>query len=169
MNITSDLQHTSYGGFTLLELIIAMTVMGILMLTATPPLRSYIRTNHVTAAANDLVGALNYARSEAVSRQINVTVCQSFDLEGCDSSGWEQGWIIFTDENGDANVDGTDSILRAHNTFTTDISISSAADAIIYQPTGFLASPSGGDAISITANNKEINVIVNSSGSMRTE
>jgi type IV fimbrial biogenesis protein FimT len=65
-----------YSGFTLIELIMALVVAGILMVWAVPSLTGYIDRTTLTSATNDWVGAINLARSEAIKRGQRVTICR---------------------------------------------------------------------------------------------
>ena len=88
-------------GFTLLELMTALAILAVLMSVGVPSFVTMIRNNRITAQANEMVSALNYARSESVKRGIPVSVCSSTDGATCAASTtWSTGWIVFTDGNG---------------------------------------------------------------------
>ena len=63
-----------WRGFNILELMIALDVLGILTALAAPSFTKMIARNNLSAASNDLVVALLTARSEAVKRECQVTV-----------------------------------------------------------------------------------------------
>ncbi|TNF61933.1 MAG: prepilin-type N-terminal cleavage/methylation domain-containing protein, partial [Burkholderiales bacterium] len=71
------------SGFTLIELMVTITVLAVLLGVGVPSFQATIQGNRITTAANDLVAALQYARSEAVRRGVNVTVCSSNDQSTC--------------------------------------------------------------------------------------
>src|SRR3989344_4698731 len=56
------------SGFTLIELIITLTIAGILMAVAVPGLKNFVSSNRLTAQINDLIADINLARSEAIKR-----------------------------------------------------------------------------------------------------
>ena len=66
-------------GFTLLELMVTVAVVAILATVAVPGFRDLIQNNRVTTQTNELVSALNFARTEAVKRgqRVEVTVTQN--------------------------------------------------------------------------------------------
>ncbi len=83
----------SKRGFTLIELLVTMSVAAILIAIAVPNFQMFVMNNRMASQANDLITALNMARSEAVKRAANVTVCASSNGTGCTGT-WEQGWIV---------------------------------------------------------------------------
>jgi type IV fimbrial biogenesis protein FimT len=91
------------GGFTLLEAMMAITVMAILMAIAVPSFKDASLSSQLRAASNDLAASAYLARSEALKRNAVVTLCMSADGETCAASGgWEQGWIVLS---GDPAID----------------------------------------------------------------
>lgn len=106
----------SQVGFTLLELMITLAIAAILLSVGIPSFSALIKDSHLTVSNNDLVTAFNVARSEAVKRGVRVTVCKSANQTSCTTSnGWEQGWLVFTDENNNgAYNSATETLLRVH-------------------------------------------------------
>lgn len=79
------------GGFTLLELLIVVSIAAVLLGIAIPSFNATIRSNRLTTYANELVTSFNLARSEAVKRGQMVVVGKPAGTE------WEDGWQIFVD------------------------------------------------------------------------
>jgi len=92
-------------GFTLIELVMTMAIAGILIGIAIPSFNSTITSSRITSYANDLVSALNLARSEAVRRGIQVTVSTNGTL-----THWESGWTVFVDFSSDEIYDPPDNL-----------------------------------------------------------
>lgn len=80
-------------GFTLVELMITVTVLTILITVGIPSFQSIMQNSRSAALANGLATAINLARSEAVKRNGAVTVCASSDAATC-TGAWTQGWIV---------------------------------------------------------------------------
>lgn len=88
-------------GFTLIELMITITVAAILLGIAAPSFREMSVRNQLSAYTNDFIAAVNYARSEAVRRGVPISVCKSNDKATC-SGTWSDGWIVFVNSDNDA-------------------------------------------------------------------
>lgn len=80
-------------GFTLIELIITMSIAAILLTIGIPTFRSVIQNARTAAMASDLTSALNLARAEAVKRGSPVQLCPSDDRATC-GGAWTDGWIV---------------------------------------------------------------------------
>ncbi len=97
----------------MVELIITLTIAGILIALAAPAMTTFVQNQRLTSQANDLVADINSARSEAIKRGSSVSLCSSSSLSGCSASTqWETGRIVFLDSDGDGTVDGGDTIIR---------------------------------------------------------
>lgn len=127
-------------GFTLIELIITLMVAATLMAAAVPSFTTTIMNNRRLSQINELVGALTLARSEAVKRKTAISLCKSSDGNSCSGTGWEDGWIIFANDNDDNDRDSGEEILRVYaklpdgNTLRGNGNIS---NYLSYRPDGF--------------------------------
>ena len=91
-------------GFTLIELLVTVVVLSILLGLAVPAFRSFIQNDQQWTQQNNLVLALNAARSEAIKEDIvgGVSVCASTGAGApptCDTGNWAQGWIVLPSVN----------------------------------------------------------------------
>ena len=100
-------------GFTLIELMITIAIAAILMTLAVPSFSLMINNSKITSKTNEFIGSLNLARSEALKRSNNVSMCKSnTTYSACVSDGTidsysQNGWLIFSDCNADGVVDNT--------------------------------------------------------------
>lgn len=99
-------------GFTLVEMAITVTVLAILMGLAAPLFNEVINGNRLTGNANELVAAVQIARSEAIRGNVRTSLCQSADGATCSNASPWRGWIVFADANGNTVADAAE-ILRA--------------------------------------------------------
>ena len=132
---------THSKGFTLLELVIIIAILAITMAIAAPGLGTMIANNRISGSVNDFVAALQFAKAEAASRVNPVTLCKkNATSTGCIAGGdWQQGWIVFSDLNGDGAVNGADTILLNHEALDANISFGGTAGvttSITYRPSG---------------------------------
>lgn len=88
-------------GFSLIELMFTIALAGILMAVAGPSMKNMFKTNRVQTEASSFVGDLMLARTEAVKRGQNVSVCVSSDGVNClTTNTWAKGWMVFSDSGG---------------------------------------------------------------------
>ncbi len=129
-------------GFTLIELMVTITMIGIVLTVGVPSFQSSIRNSVLTAGINEFVAALNFARGEAIKRGVNVTVRRtSAPCPSTTSSvGYEGGWQVFTDVNAHGcNDSSSDQLLRTHASLNTGYTLwgnNSVVNYISYQPDG---------------------------------
>lgn len=113
-------------GYTTIELMVGVALAAMLTVMAGPPIVNMWQDNNLSSTLNEFIGQINFARNEAAMRRQNVVLCVSGSGATCASSvQWEQGWMIFTDPDGDRNCADMDSdshcdadqglILHAHN------------------------------------------------------
>jgi type IV fimbrial biogenesis protein FimT len=103
------------SGFTLIELMVAISVLGVLIALALPDLRSFLVSNRLSSDVNGFVGLVNYARSEAIVRNQDVVICPKRNgAIGCqNSTNWGEYEIqVFVDINGSGNRTATDILLK---------------------------------------------------------
>ncbi|HPM42549.1 MAG TPA: GspH/FimT family pseudopilin, partial [Candidatus Omnitrophota bacterium] len=75
------------NGFTLIDLIITLSVMSILLTIGLPSVSTQIQNARVKAATNSLLEAINLTRSQAVFANKRATIRKQNE--------WEGGWEIF--------------------------------------------------------------------------
>ena len=125
-------------GYTLMELMVTITIAGILLSIAIPNFTTIISSNRLTAYTNELVTALNFARSEAVKGGHHVVVRKT-------GTNWEDGWQVFVDNDrfpsSHQNVinTGTDIVLRVYSKLPDSYTLrgnNNFTNFIRYQPDG---------------------------------
>ncbi|SRR5579875_624736 len=119
------------AGFTLIELMVTITVAAILMAVAVPAFRSFLQNDRLLTEANLLVASLNLARSEAIKEDADVWVCASSDGLTCSGvANWTQGWIVQL-ATGAAPIQVVNALAAGNS-----LSDPNGHDRITYQSTG---------------------------------
>lgn len=123
------------SGFTLYELLITLTIAGVVLSYGMANMSEFTANGRMTATANDLHAAFHMARSESARAKTNITICGSSDPNGtatCDGT-WEQGYVVFIDTDGDLLRAGpTESVLRAHDGIERGVSLRIANNATYF-------------------------------------
>ncbi len=136
------------SGFTLIELLVTLSISSILIASAAPVFSQILLNNRAVSLTNNLITALQIARSEAIKRNQDVTICKSSDSLTC-SGSWSDGWIIFSDIDHDRQLDvlNGDTLIQVQKYAGIEFSISWNAfrsdNYIQYNAHGFIHSNNG--------------------------
>ena len=130
-------------GFTLIELMIAVALTGLLLSMAVPALDLFVSNARQTGAINDFVSTIHQARSTAVTTNTRVTICPSASGNDCESVAWSAGWIAFSDPDSDRDVDSGETIIATSGEVDgLTIQSSEFATYVTYRPNGRVANAS---------------------------
>lgn len=87
-------------GFSLIEVFIILAIVSVLAILAGPSFADMMEKQRIKNAMTSIMSSIRHARSEAISRNSDVTMCASDDGRTCDSTlDWTAGWIIFHNPN----------------------------------------------------------------------
>jgi len=128
-------------GFTLIELVITITVLAIVATVAVPSFRNVIVSNSVSFDRDEFFTLANFARSEAIKRGTAVTICRSSDGVSCDNSlAWDQGWLAFHDADADGSQDSGEEVIRTVGPLDGQVSVAHGGsdERITYTSRGLL-------------------------------
>lgn len=102
-------------GLSLTECVVAMGVVGGTLHLALPAVDETIQSSRLAGASQALLVDLSLARSEALKSNRRAAMCKSPDGAACTrAGGWEQGWIVFHDENNNGLVEPGEDVIRRH-------------------------------------------------------
>lgn len=109
-------------GFTLIEMLVTLTVLAILMGVGVPSFRNFIAGQRVKTVSYDLMTALMQARSEAVKRNASVTIAP------VTANDWTSGWTL-------KDSAATPNTLLTQNA-VDGVTITTSLATVVYQASG---------------------------------
>lgn len=119
-------------GFTLIELMVTLSIAAVLMMVAVPNFTAFQRNSELTSVANNIVGAMNTARTEAMKRNTNALVAPTT------GTNWADGWQVFVDVNRNGTFDaGTDILVTTYPALPTYLTASSSVDNALFNGSGY--------------------------------
>ena len=148
------------AGITLIELMISIVVLSIILLIGVPSFQNTLESSRARTITNDLAGALQLARSEALKRKANVTTCVSNATQtacGPDNVNWSTGWLVVAADGTVVRVwDGVSAGLGANV-------VQAPAAGITFTREGFVDGAVN-HAINIAITDHERNIRINPAG-----
>lgn len=125
-------------GFTLIELMVTIAVAAVLLGIAVPNFVVFLQNNRLAAQTNELMGMLNFARSEAVKRAAVVRVCGRVNDTTCTGGqNWDAGYLAFLDPDNNGKPDVADDVLRVRGPMEGNNTLRATRDDIVFQANGF--------------------------------
>ena len=120
-------------GFTLVELLVSLSVVAIITSVAAPSFTALMKSTSISSSVNTFLADMRFARAEALRRGGGVVMCRSDAPEaatpacgtgsGPGGNGWVSGWIIFHDLNNDGTKAAAEPLLRVQSAITSPNSI----------------------------------------------
>jgi type IV fimbrial biogenesis protein FimT len=105
--------YYSQGGFTLVETMTTLAVASILLTATVPPMQDFVIRNRMSTEVNTFLASLYLARSEAVKRLQDVSLCPTTTGISCDNSNnWDQGWMVYADVDNDNTYSSGDVVIQ---------------------------------------------------------
>jgi type IV fimbrial biogenesis protein FimT len=141
-------------GVTFIELLVVITIVGILARIAFPSYRNLIVQNKVVSMTSSLQASLLLARSEALKRGAQVGICRTSNPNDpeplCDATaggvGWGSGWIIYAQNDAVAARAVGETIISVQNQLLNStaegaITSNAAGQVIVFNNTGQVFTP----------------------------
>ena len=145
------------AGFTLVELMIAIAILGVIMGLAAPTMGDFVRNTRLNTTVDQLTTALNLARSEAIKRNLSAIVCPRLNntATACATgaaiaAAWVNGWLVCYDNNADGVCDpdtgaGTAASLpnpiRVFNPLGSQLTLTGPASVVRFNSIGTQGTP----------------------------
>lgn len=129
-------QHSR--GVTLVELMVTVTVLVIIVSLAIPNWQTFVVRNQVSTLSTDFARDFSRARSEAISNNQCVTICQSVTTTDASPTcvaaddDWNRGWIAFVNTTCTAGQqpDATNRLLFSRNGGPATLTLKSTSTAL---------------------------------------
>lgn len=119
-------RHGATDGFTLIEMLVSLSVLGVMTAMVAPTFNGPLETNRVRAMSGEFVSTLGNARTEAARRGVPVTLCPraaSTNTCAASASNWNNGWILYADLDASGGYDGTDVLIAVRTGLPTGSSV----------------------------------------------
>lgn len=165
-----------HSGFTVVELLTTVVIVGVLIGVGVPALSAMARDARLTSFTNELHVAISLARSEAIRRGQRVTLCVSRDgLQCANDTGWESGWVMFPDTDGDIVRDANEMLIRSRGPADAGLIArgnGTLARYVSYVPSGATRSVTGAlqmGTLKVCNDDRQRSLIINAAGRVRTE
>jgi type IV fimbrial biogenesis protein FimT len=117
-----------------MELMVAIAVLGVLTAVAVPSFTSLLNRNRLTSQSNDLLGAIQYARMEAIRTSSKVTFCgaatDSVAAEASCATGAQPYWVVIGKTSGTEKQLRVFAVKEPMNVSTSLAKISFTADGL---------------------------------------
>jgi type IV fimbrial biogenesis protein FimT len=138
-------------GFTVVEMLVVMLILGLLLGVAAPNLRDFLARNAAAGSAQSFAQALDIARLEAIKRNASITVCRTHPSQPgvCleTGAGWGGGWMVFADGDANGQVNGEEQAILVHTNNNGSMVTEedpAAAKFFVFRPMGAVEGLSGG-------------------------
>lgn len=135
------------NGFTLLELLVTITVLAILAILAHQHLTTFIIDLRVNNEITKLHRLLLVARNFSINSQQKVTICPLNTMKQCDTQ-WHNPLVVFIDNNNNNQLDihSNEKMIKFKNKIKADdlLLYGKNRKKIVYKPTGQLSGLSNG-------------------------
>ena len=125
-------------GFTLIELLVVLAIAGATLSLSVHTFKQVSERRLLSQPLASLVKTLRFSRAAAIGGGHRVTVCRSEGGDVCGGAGYEQGWLVFADGNGDGVRDTGERVLAAGTPLDARLSLraNTFASRITFHPDG---------------------------------
>lgn len=123
-------------GFTLVEAMVTLATGALALGLALPSLRESVARVQLATTAQEFLTSVHFARSEAIRRGQQVTLRRNGTIA---SGGWERGWTMFADANGNGVLDTGEQVIRVGAPLAAPLTMvgsSSVREVLAFSPDG---------------------------------
>lgn len=160
------------SGFTLVELLVAIAILGILLALGVPGFTKQLAEWRRSAADNALLGSISLTRSEAIKSARIASMCVSTDGTACADKeyDWQNGWLVYVDMDNSGTLNAGDTTVSVQGALSGISSATGSNDIgqLSFKPNGLMVA--NATEIAITPTNSAISthtLKVSNSGRIR--
>lgn len=114
-------------GLTLIELVATVAVIAILTGVGVPSFQSLMANQKQTTAINSYIASFQQARMRAVAQASQVVLCPSSNGITCTGGlSWDQGWLIYDDDNRNRRHDAGETVVAVFAALPTGLGATSS-------------------------------------------
>lgn len=146
LKLTSPIaKHSSLKGFTLIELMVSVSVTSILALIAVPNFSDFIVKMRVDNEISKLHRMLNITRNAAINSGQKAIICPLDVSLGC-TDQWQNKLSVFIDTNDNKELDTNEKIIRVRAEINSGDKLiyGKGRNKITFKPTGQLSGLANG-------------------------
>lgn len=123
----------SQRAYTMIESMVVLLIVSALLSQGAPALSQLVSAVRLRSSMTAMTSALRLARYEAIRRNTRVVLCKSPNGKTCSSTGgWEQGWVVFFDDNNNLHADEMETLLYVEPLLSAHIRITGNAPVSDY-------------------------------------
>jgi len=176
-------RHSRSRGFTIVELLVTITVLGIVLMLGLPNMSAWLQNTQIRTSAEAMVSGLQLARTEALrrNRQARFNVVDTLDA-GCNLIATGGSWVVsMADPSGKCDVEPSDIDdpfivqKRSGQDSSQNVAVSATSNTVLFNGLGSagapvqfaLTNPSGGTCQQSGGTMRCLQINVSASGSVR--
>lgn len=103
--------HRSQG-FTLIELMITITIAGIILAISVPWFGDFVRDYRSFSESNQLINTLSQTKSEAIKRSTEVSLELTKNDTPTTRDDWRYRWRVYLDKNKNNKFDSGETLIK---------------------------------------------------------
>jgi len=164
----------SHAGFTLIEMLVTISVATILVLAAAPSFVAFQKNAQLSEAVSNFIAATTVTRSNAMKQGLHTHMVLNDT-----AIGWSSGWMVYTDSNFNNTYEASEEVLLRHEAINSSVVISfppvSSTSSLIegyvlYNGSGYPRLKNGGfggGTIIMSNSSRSISIIIDPAGRVR--